>query len=328
MTADEEEDDDDTVSKGNDVVNTDAVMKESEEEADSKRQNTSRMQLLLNKLLPTFGDVNVDKQTALGVAALPWNHACLSSNLVAGFSSCGIFPLSRVNMHAKLANFERNGLPNSHREAAWLQVCRIVRRKMLVLPTRATRKTKRKRKNTSGCILTRKLLEEDSKTSSKRAKQPKRLPARKPRVDHPEIMTEHGYIFVRVTQHGHQIGICLIEKAFEESVRQFVRAAREEAEAAARTPCASRTVAPAPSTTPTKRFRAPNRKPVQSVDASRPPKRAKVGSEEEQPTVVKATVDQPPTRHRERRRTKTWGEREMIAKAHQAVDNLKPPLSK
>ncbi|GMF24091.1 unnamed protein product [Phytophthora fragariaefolia] len=89
------------------------------------------VKLLLDKLLPTFGDVNVDKQTALGVAALAWNHACLSSNLVAGISSCGIFPLSRVNMHAKLANFGRNGLPNSHRDAAWLQVCHIVRREML-----------------------------------------------------------------------------------------------------------------------------------------------------------------------------------------------------
>ncbi|GMF31639.1 unnamed protein product [Phytophthora fragariaefolia] len=97
-------------------------------------KNTSRMQLLLDKLLPAFGDVNVDEQTALGVAALAWNHACLSSNLVAGFSSCGIFPRSRVKMHAKLANFERNGLPNSHRDAAWRQVCHIVRREMLVLP--------------------------------------------------------------------------------------------------------------------------------------------------------------------------------------------------
>ncbi|KAE9072448.1 hypothetical protein PF007_g26174 [Phytophthora fragariae] len=65
-----------------------------------------------------------------------------------------------------------------------------MRREILVLPARAACKTKRKRKNTSGRILTRKILEEDSKTSSERAKQPKRVPARKPRVDQPEIMTE------------------------------------------------------------------------------------------------------------------------------------------
>ncbi|KAE9142334.1 hypothetical protein PF006_g12545 [Phytophthora fragariae] len=116
--------------------------------------------------------------------------------------------------------------------------------------------------------------------------------------------------------------------AFEETIRQFVRAAREEAEAAAQTPSASRTAAPAPYTTPRKQIRAPMCKPAQSGDASPPPKRATVGTGEEKPAVVKAAGDQPPTRHRERRRTKTWGEREKIAKAHQAVDNLRPPLSK
>ncbi|KAE9346182.1 hypothetical protein PF008_g8413 [Phytophthora fragariae] len=116
--------------------------------------------------------------------------------------------------------------------------------------------------------------------------------------------------------------------AFEESIRQFVRTAREEAEAAAQTPSASRTAAPAPYTTPRKQIRAPMCKPAQSGDASPPPKRATVGTGEEKPAVVKAAGDQPPTRHRERRRTKTWGEREKIAKAHQAVDNLRPPLSK
>ncbi|KAE8877262.1 hypothetical protein PF005_g6598 [Phytophthora fragariae] len=102
----------------------------------------------------------------------------ISLPIVAAAESLGIIPVCPA------------GLPNSHRDAAWLQVCRIVRRKILVLPARAARKTKRKRMNTSGRILTRKLLEEDSKTSSERAKQPKRLPARKPRVDQPEIMTE------------------------------------------------------------------------------------------------------------------------------------------
>ncbi|KAE9250132.1 hypothetical protein PF002_g4947 [Phytophthora fragariae] len=102
----------------------------------------------------------------------------ISLPIVAAAESLGIIPVCPT------------GLPNSHRDAAWLQVCRIVRREILVLPARAARKTKRKRMNTSGRILTRKLLEEDSKTSSERAKQPKRLPARKPRVDQPEIMTE------------------------------------------------------------------------------------------------------------------------------------------
>ncbi|KAE9047529.1 hypothetical protein PR002_g986 [Phytophthora rubi] len=91
----------------------------------------------------------------------------ISLPIVAAAESLGIIPVCPT------------GLPNSHRDAAWLQVCRIVRREILVLPARAARKTKRKRMNTSWRILTRKLLEEDSKTSSERAKQPKRLPARK-----------------------------------------------------------------------------------------------------------------------------------------------------
>ncbi|KAE9322750.1 hypothetical protein PR003_g17145 [Phytophthora rubi] len=99
------------------------------------------MERHLSLTLRASQSVSKCRNEALGVAALAWNHACLSSNLVAGFSTFGIFPLSRVNMHAKLANFECNGLPNSHRDAAWLQVCHIVRREILVLPARATRRS-------------------------------------------------------------------------------------------------------------------------------------------------------------------------------------------
>ncbi|EGZ20140.1 hypothetical protein PHYSODRAFT_433131, partial [Phytophthora sojae] len=114
---------------------------------------------LLDKLLPSIGDGSVDKQTSLGVAALAWNYTCLGSNLVAGLKSCGIFPLSRVSMHAKLENFEHNGLPEPLREEAWVQVVDIVKREILILPVRPSKKqTKRRRKNTGGRILFKRCL--------------------------------------------------------------------------------------------------------------------------------------------------------------------------
>ncbi|KAE9345628.1 hypothetical protein PF008_g8658 [Phytophthora fragariae] len=146
--------------------------------------------------------------------------------------------------------------------------------------------------------------------------------------DDDTVSKANDVVFTDAVMEESEEGAGSKRQAFEESIRQFVRAAREGAEAAARTPNASRTAAPAPSTNPSKQVRGPMRKPAQSADASPPPKRAKVGREEEQRTVVKAAGDQPASRHRERRRTKTWGEREKIVKAHQAVDNLRPHFSK
>ncbi|KAG3100650.1 hypothetical protein PI125_g14657 [Phytophthora idaei] len=126
-----------------------------------------------------MGEGTVDKQTALGVAVLAWNYACLGSNHSAGFSSCGIFSLSCVNMHGKAENVERNGLPASHREAAWQQVSDIVRQECLILPVQAPKNTKKKRKETGGHILTRELLQNDEKSGNRAKKGEKRARRRR-----------------------------------------------------------------------------------------------------------------------------------------------------
>ncbi|KAG6947432.1 hypothetical protein JG688_00015562 [Phytophthora aleatoria] len=84
--------------------------------------------------------------------------------MAAGFRSCGIFPLSRVNMHAKLDNFKHNGLPQSYRETAFVKISEVVQQKIIVLPAARQIKTgKRKRAKTSGRILTRESLKEETK---------------------------------------------------------------------------------------------------------------------------------------------------------------------
>ena len=69
----------------------------------------SSLKVITDGLLPSIGETSIDKQTELGLAILKWNGCRLGTNLSAGLCTCGIFPLSRVNDHAKHVNVEQNG---------------------------------------------------------------------------------------------------------------------------------------------------------------------------------------------------------------------------
>ncbi|KAE9340831.1 hypothetical protein PF008_g10935 [Phytophthora fragariae] len=121
--------------------------------------------------------------------------------------------------------------------------------------------------------------------------------------------------------------------AFENSIRQFVRTARDEAEAEAQKRRVGSAATGSSSTSvvsQTKRGRSLNITPTpgRSDKEVRPsPKRAKIGREGTIGITTNDTVSTA-TRHRERRRTNTWKDRQQITNTHTSVQNVKPGLPK
>ncbi|KAG6623288.1 uncharacterized protein IUM83_06375 [Phytophthora cinnamomi] len=115
----------------------------------------------------------------------------------------------------------------------------------------------------------------------------------------------------------------------EDPIRQYVRAARDraEAEAGAIAPLSRDNQAPhTPIAYPKKRAGSPKASPGASPPRKRATGRQKgSASIDDEPDFNLMTS---PARHLERRRTKTWQDRQQMTKAHQALTNLKPSLSK
>ncbi|OWZ17063.1 hypothetical protein PHMEG_0009045 [Phytophthora megakarya] len=97
--------------------------------------------------------------------------ATLKKNITSGFKGCGIYPLSKVNMSAKLTNFQRNGAPVPVKRAAWIRVKEAVQQDMLTLPPPRQTRAKKRKITVSGRILTRELFETEAESVKKTRKQ-------------------------------------------------------------------------------------------------------------------------------------------------------------
>ncbi|ETL40916.1 hypothetical protein L916_08006, partial [Phytophthora nicotianae] len=76
------------------------------------------------------------------------------------FRACGIFPLSHVNMNARLLNYTRNGAPKHVHLAAWIQLKPIIQSDVLIVRTTPKKTPQRKRIKVSGRLLTQDAIQE------------------------------------------------------------------------------------------------------------------------------------------------------------------------
>ncbi|KAF0768513.1 hypothetical protein AaE_002774, partial [Aphanomyces astaci] len=117
------------------------------------------------------GDLHsISKPAALRIASAAWTARMLPTNVMSGFASTGLWPVSLENMMKRYNLFKDGGVPRSYLEAFWIERRQILRAEMLSLPAKAKKKkTQRKRIDVGGRILTLELLNEIDKTKEERA---------------------------------------------------------------------------------------------------------------------------------------------------------------
>ncbi|RHZ39877.1 hypothetical protein DYB26_014929, partial [Aphanomyces astaci] len=107
------------------------------------------------------GDLHtISKPTALRIASTAWLTHMLPKNIVSGFETAGIFPVSLDNMMQRFKLFKGGGSPESYVHATWLVHQEAIRTEVLCLPGKGEKRVGRKTIDVGGRILTLSLLSE------------------------------------------------------------------------------------------------------------------------------------------------------------------------
>ncbi|KAG9413690.1 hypothetical protein AC1031_022038 [Aphanomyces cochlioides] len=93
------------------------------------------------------------KERALRIASSAWLENVSAKNVVAGFSCCGIWPLSKSKMMERLERFKANGVGKRVEQADWIKHRDAVRAEILTLPPIGTAKKRTKRVVTGARLL-------------------------------------------------------------------------------------------------------------------------------------------------------------------------------
>ncbi|RQM26998.1 hypothetical protein B5M09_002309 [Aphanomyces astaci] len=121
-------------------------------------------------LLPGSGDMHsISKVNAISIASDAWTSQMSATNLVSGFRTAGLLPLSHEQMKRRYDMFKDGGAPESHIAAEWLVQRVTIREELLVLPVAPKKRARRKRIDVAGRILTLALLLEIDNTKMERA---------------------------------------------------------------------------------------------------------------------------------------------------------------
>ncbi|RHY38235.1 hypothetical protein DYB34_008421 [Aphanomyces astaci] len=123
----------------------------------------------------TTGDLHtISKPTALRIASTAWLTHMLPKNIVSGFETAGIFPVSLDNMMQRFNLFKGGGSPESYVHATWLVHQEAIRTEVLCLPGKGKKRVGRKTIDVGGRILTLSLLSEIDATVEERKAATKR----------------------------------------------------------------------------------------------------------------------------------------------------------
>ncbi|RHZ12269.1 hypothetical protein DYB37_006238 [Aphanomyces astaci] len=121
------------------------------------------------------GDLHtISKPTALRIASTAWLTHMLPKNIVSGFETAGIFPVSLDNMMQRFKLFKGGGSPESYVHATWLVHQEAIRTEVLCLPGKGKKRVGRKTIDVGGRILTLSLLSEIDATVEERKAATKR----------------------------------------------------------------------------------------------------------------------------------------------------------
>ncbi|RHY11997.1 hypothetical protein DYB36_005052 [Aphanomyces astaci] len=125
--------------------------------------------------LKATGDLHtISKPTALRIASTAWLTHMLPKNIVSGFETAGIFPVSLDNMMQRFNLFKGGGSPESYVHATWLVHQEAIRTEVLCLPGKGKKRVGRKTIDVGGRILTLSLLSEIDATVEERKAATKR----------------------------------------------------------------------------------------------------------------------------------------------------------
>ncbi|ETV84118.1 hypothetical protein H257_03428 [Aphanomyces astaci] len=126
------------------------------------------------------GDMHsISKAAAITIASNAWTSHILSSNVVSGFRTAGLFPLSLEQMMKRFNLFQKGGVPAAYVHAEWLEQQDALRRQLLALPAEQAKRVGPKRITVAGRILTLALMQVIDKTKEERAKAAKETKALK-----------------------------------------------------------------------------------------------------------------------------------------------------
>nr|CCA25263.1 AlNc14C285G10172 [Albugo laibachii Nc14] len=112
----------------------------------------------------------LSKQTAIEIAGYAYRSAIIqhSSNTIEGFRGTGLYPISLVQLHKRLDEYQAGGVKGYFGNASWLvrhpNVVSTVQNAILTLPPEHVLKQKRCRTtiDVAGRLVTKEMTAEDS----------------------------------------------------------------------------------------------------------------------------------------------------------------------
>jgi hypothetical protein len=87
------------------------------------------------------------KKDSITLASSSWQHAVVNrqSNVISGFRTCGIWPLSFPSMQRRWLLYHNGGMDSKVQVEPWLEIRECVRKDLLSLPAPVDRKPKRRK---------------------------------------------------------------------------------------------------------------------------------------------------------------------------------------
>ncbi|RHY05596.1 hypothetical protein DYB25_010101 [Aphanomyces astaci] len=112
----------------------------------------------------------ISKTVALRIASRAWTSHIVPTNVISGFRTTGLCPLSHDQMVKRYSLFNDCGVPRSYLHADWIVRRQVIRAVILCLPARETktRGSSRKTADVGGRLLTLALLHKMDATKKER----------------------------------------------------------------------------------------------------------------------------------------------------------------
>ncbi|RHZ21333.1 hypothetical protein DYB28_008216 [Aphanomyces astaci] len=137
----------------------------------------------LNKLtyVESGSMYTISKTVALRIASRAWTSHIVPTNVISGFRTTGLCPLSHDQMVKRYSLFNDCGVPRSYLHADWIVRRQVIRAVILCLPARETktRGSSRKTVDVGGRLLTLALLHKMDATKKERLEAAQRKKALK-----------------------------------------------------------------------------------------------------------------------------------------------------
>ncbi|KAH9105322.1 hypothetical protein LEN26_003173 [Aphanomyces euteiches] len=137
----------------------------------SSFKNAIRRDVYEETINDESGDMySISKEVALKIASSAWIEKVQSSNMISGFKTAGIWPLSYDRMMERFKLFQDGGVPSSYLEAEWMKRRDEIRHDILCLPpsTKKRGPATSKTIDVAGRVLTMSLLQEIDATKEQR----------------------------------------------------------------------------------------------------------------------------------------------------------------